>query len=164
MWSMQKRNAKIDSLCCTEVPAIIEDKFERKKCITLAHEFELLCLNKTFQLVCIKLEVIPQKMLRTYRIESCFLQPISNLFGGFFSIWEKGIDKLSCPVQYGQLENFFQRQMDSIIGLKKVKEIDQMHIKYIKLKHYDIIYTLNKVLVKFHRCNFSLKTLIFVFQ
>ena len=38
---------EIDSLCCTEVPAIIEDKFEEKKCITLAHEFELLCLNKT---------------------------------------------------------------------------------------------------------------------
>ena len=38
---------EIDSLCCTEVPAIIEDKFEGKKCITLAHEFELLCLKKT---------------------------------------------------------------------------------------------------------------------
>ena len=37
---------EIDSLCCTEVPAIIEDKFEGKKCITLAHEFELLCLRK----------------------------------------------------------------------------------------------------------------------
>ena len=37
---------EIDSLCCTEVPAIIEDKFEGKKCITLAHEFKLLCLNK----------------------------------------------------------------------------------------------------------------------
>ena len=38
---------ELDSLCCTEVPAIIEDKFDRKKCITLAHEFELLCLSKT---------------------------------------------------------------------------------------------------------------------
>ena len=38
---------EIDSLCCTEVPAIIEDKFEGKKCITLGHEFKLLCLNKT---------------------------------------------------------------------------------------------------------------------
>ena len=38
---------EIDSLCCTEVPAIMEDKFEGKKYITLAHEFELLCLNKT---------------------------------------------------------------------------------------------------------------------
>ena len=37
---------EIDSLCCTEVPAIL-DKFEGKKCITLAYEFELLCLNKT---------------------------------------------------------------------------------------------------------------------
>ena len=27
---------EIDSLCCTEVPAIIEKKFEGKKCITLA--------------------------------------------------------------------------------------------------------------------------------
>ena len=34
---------------------------------------------------------------------------------------------------------------------------------YEKLKHYNIIYTLNRVLVKFHRCNFTLKTLIFVF-
>ena len=31
----------------------------------------------------------------------------------FFSIWAKGIDKLSLPVYYGQLENFFQRLMDS---------------------------------------------------
>ena len=38
---------EIDSLCCTEVPAIIENKFEGKKCITLAHKLELLCLNKT---------------------------------------------------------------------------------------------------------------------
>ena len=38
---------EIDSLCCTEVPAITEDKFEGKKCIILAHKFELLCLNKT---------------------------------------------------------------------------------------------------------------------
>ena len=38
---------EIDSLYCTEVPAITEGKFEGKKCITLAHEFELLCLNKT---------------------------------------------------------------------------------------------------------------------
>ena len=38
---------EIDSLYCTEVPAITEDKFEGKKCITLALEFELLCLNKT---------------------------------------------------------------------------------------------------------------------
>ena len=36
---------EIDSLCCTKVPAIIEDRFEGKKCITLAHNFELLCLN-----------------------------------------------------------------------------------------------------------------------
>ena len=34
-------------LYCTEVPAIIEDKLERKKCITLAHKFELLCLKRT---------------------------------------------------------------------------------------------------------------------
>ena len=38
---------EIDSYCCSEVPAIIEDKFEGKKCVTLAHEFELLCLKKT---------------------------------------------------------------------------------------------------------------------
>ena len=31
-------------------------------------------------------------MIRTYRIDPCVLQPISNLFGGFFSIWAKGID------------------------------------------------------------------------
>ena len=37
---------EIDSFCCTEVPAIIEDKFKGKECITLAHEFELLCLSK----------------------------------------------------------------------------------------------------------------------
>ena len=35
-----------DSLCCTKVPVITEDNFEWKKCITLAHEFEWLCLNK----------------------------------------------------------------------------------------------------------------------
>ena len=39
---------EIDSLCCTKVQAIIEDKFEGKKCITLAHGFELLCLKKKF--------------------------------------------------------------------------------------------------------------------
>ena len=38
---------EIESLCCTEVQAIIEDKFEGKKCITLAHEFEMLCFKKT---------------------------------------------------------------------------------------------------------------------
>ena len=43
MWSVQKGNTRT----CTEVPGFIEDKFERKKCITLAHKFELLCLNKT---------------------------------------------------------------------------------------------------------------------
>ena len=37
---------EIDSLCCTEVPDNIEDKFEGKKCITLAHEFQLLYLNE----------------------------------------------------------------------------------------------------------------------
>ena len=37
----------VDSLCCTEVAAIVEEKFEGKKCVTLAKEFELLCLNKT---------------------------------------------------------------------------------------------------------------------
>ena len=37
---------EIDSLCCAEVPAFL-DEFERKKCITLGHKFELLCLNKT---------------------------------------------------------------------------------------------------------------------
>ena len=63
-------------------------------------------------------------MIRAYRIDPCALQPISNLFGGFFSIWTKGIDKQFHPVWYGQLENFFQRQMDSLLGLKKVKEID----------------------------------------
>ena len=43
MWSVQKGNTRT----CTEVPDFIEDKFERKKCITLAHKFELLRLNKT---------------------------------------------------------------------------------------------------------------------
>ena len=46
MLSMQKGNTRY-SLCCSDVPAIIEDKFEGKKCITLAHKFKLLCLNKT---------------------------------------------------------------------------------------------------------------------
>ena len=36
----------IDSLCCTEVAAINEEKFEGKKCITEAEEFGLLCCNK----------------------------------------------------------------------------------------------------------------------
>ena len=38
---------EIDSLYCTELLAIIQDKFEGKKCITLPHKFEMLCLNKT---------------------------------------------------------------------------------------------------------------------
>ena len=43
-----KRDTReMDILCCTEVPAIIKDKFEGKKCITLVHKFKLLCLNKT---------------------------------------------------------------------------------------------------------------------
>ena len=29
---------------------------------------------------------------------SCVLQPISNLFGGFFSIWPRGLDELSHPM------------------------------------------------------------------
>ena len=37
----------IDSLCCTEVAAIAEEKFEGKKCVTLTKEFDLLCVNKT---------------------------------------------------------------------------------------------------------------------
>ena len=43
----KRKIRKIDKLCCTEIPTITEDKFEGKKCITLAHEFESLCLNKT---------------------------------------------------------------------------------------------------------------------
>ena len=74
------------------------------------------------------------------------------------------VEELSCPVQYGQLENLFQRQMDSVLGLKMMKDIDQMHTQYIKLKHYNVRCTLNKVLLKFHCCNFPLETLIFVFR
>ena len=48
MLSMQKGNTRY-SLCCSDVPAIIEDKFEGKKCITLAQDFELLfALKKCF--------------------------------------------------------------------------------------------------------------------
>ena len=43
----KKEIREIDILCCTEVPAIIEEKFEGKKCVTLPHEVQLLCLNKT---------------------------------------------------------------------------------------------------------------------
>ena len=43
MWSVQKGNTRN----CIEIPGFIKDKFEGKKCITLAHKFELLCLNKT---------------------------------------------------------------------------------------------------------------------
>ena len=43
----KRKIREIDSLCFTEVPAIIEDKSEGKKCITLAHELQLMCLNKT---------------------------------------------------------------------------------------------------------------------
>lgn len=43
----KKETRQIDSLCCIEVPAIDEEKFEGKKCITLAEEFNLLCGNKT---------------------------------------------------------------------------------------------------------------------
>ena len=43
---------EIDSLYCTEVPAIIQDKFEGQKCIPLAHELELLCLNKNILKKC----------------------------------------------------------------------------------------------------------------
>ena len=36
-----------------------------------------------------KLEEILQKLIKTYLIDLCVLQPISNLFGGFFSILGK---------------------------------------------------------------------------
>ena len=92
---------EIDSLCCTEIPDVIEDKFEGKKCITLAHEFELLYLNeKRIKNVLVGLREIRGDPLENDKDlhNSCVLQPISNLFGGFFSIWAKGFDELSHPV------------------------------------------------------------------
>ena len=42
----KKENTEIDCLCCQEVYAISEDKFENHNCITLATEFKTLCLAK----------------------------------------------------------------------------------------------------------------------
>ena len=123
---------EIDSLYCTEVPAITEDKFEGKKCIILAHKFELLCLNKTIlKIVLVGLNENDKDLQnRSLHFAAC-----KQFIWWFFSIWAKEIDKLSRPVYHDQLENFLQRHTDSILRLKKVKEIDLMHIQYIKLKH-----------------------------
>ena len=42
----KKENREIDCLCCQEVYAISEDKFENDNCITLATEFKTLYLAK----------------------------------------------------------------------------------------------------------------------
>ena len=117
---------EIDSLCCSEVPAIIQDRFKGKKCITLAHKFELLYLNN-FKIVLVGLHETRGDSLendKDFQNRSLPFSSHEQPTCRIFSIWVKGIDKLSCPVYYVQLENFFQRQMDSIISLKKVKEID----------------------------------------
>ena len=41
---------------------------------------------------------------------------------GIFQDLGKGNRRVSVSCVYGQLENFFQRQMDSILCLKKVKD------------------------------------------
>ena len=119
---------EIDSLCCTEVPAIIEDRFEGKKCITLAPKFEFLCLNKTIlKVVLVSLYETRGDALdndKDLQNRSLHFAAYKQVIWWLFSIWAKGIDKFSCPVYYGQLENFFQRPMDSILSLRKVKEID----------------------------------------
>ena len=92
---------EIDSLCCTEVPAI-SDKFEGKKCITLAHEFELLRLNKTI----LKNVLVGLHETRGDPLENDKdLQNISLCFAVYkqfiwwiFQYLAKGIDELSHPV------------------------------------------------------------------
>ena len=42
----KKEIREIDYLCCQEVAAISDDKFESQKCITLSQQFKTLCLEK----------------------------------------------------------------------------------------------------------------------
>ena len=42
----KKEIREIDCLCCQEVAAISDDKFESQKCITLSRQFKTLCLEK----------------------------------------------------------------------------------------------------------------------
>ena len=113
----------------------------------LAQEFKLLCLDKTI----LKILLVGLHEARGDPLEND--KDLQNRSLGFAAykqfIWWifQHLDKvkrrvLSFPVQYGQIENFFEKQMDTILDLKKVKEIDQMHIQYIKLRHYSLIYSL----------------------
>ena len=113
----------------------------------LAQEFKLLCLDKTI----LKILLVGLHETRGDPLENDKdLQNRSLRFAAYkqFIWWifqhlDKGKRRvLSFPVQYGQIENFFEKQMDTMLGLKKVKEIDQMHMQYIKLRHYSLIYSL----------------------
>ena len=42
----KKEIREIDCLCCQDVAAISDDKFESQKCITLSRQFKTLCLEK----------------------------------------------------------------------------------------------------------------------
>ena len=43
----KEEDREIDCLCCEEVAAIDETKFQTQNCITLVEEFKVLCLTKT---------------------------------------------------------------------------------------------------------------------
>ena len=107
----KRETREIDSLCCTEVPAIIEDKFQGKKCITLAYKFELLCLNKTVLKILLvglnKTWVDPLENDKDLQNRSMHFAAYKQFIWLFFSISAKKIDKLSHPVYYSQVENFF---------------------------------------------------------
>ena len=124
----KKETWEIYSSCCTEVPAIIENTFEGKKCITLAYKFKFLCHKNTIlKIVLVGLNETwgdPLENDNDLQNRSLHFAAYKQFIWWFFWIWAKGIDKSSRHVYYGQSENVFQRHMDSTLGLKKVKEID----------------------------------------
>ena len=108
---MQKGNTRT----CTEVPDFIEDKFERKKCITLAHKFELLRLNKTIlNNVLVVLHETwgdPLENDKELHNRSLRFAAYKQFIWWNFLHLGKGNRRVIPSCVVGQLENFFQKQM-----------------------------------------------------
>ena len=69
----KKEIREIDCLCCQEVAAISDDKFESQKCITLSQQFKTLCLEKLvlkmFLLACTKLGEFRLRKMESYALD-----------------------------------------------------------------------------------------------
>lgn len=98
---------EIDCLCCQEVAAISENKFEDNLCITRSSEFKVLCVEKSvLKNVLVALHETrgdPLENGNEIAITGHFVSLlINNLFGGFMTGLGKEIDGLYHSVLYGQ--------------------------------------------------------------